>query len=148
MFGYSAYVCIFAIWQTSSDTAVGSFFVPDATCYSPLGHDHFGKDHLCASGHAQLFKLCHVIQNDMLNDYHSPFHLFCLFHFSLQHSVRFGICLSCSNIQSTCNFLSPDVFVLQMLHSATGICIFGVWGFLYPVVECHVRTPGCCTNTA
>ena len=42
-----------------------------------------GKTTLCASGHAQLYWLCYVIQSDMLNVYHSPGHLFLLFQLSL-----------------------------------------------------------------
>ena len=41
-----------------------------------------GKTSFCASGNAQLHHLCHVIQSDMLNVYHSQPHLFCSFHLS------------------------------------------------------------------
>ena len=40
-----------------------------------------GKTAFCASGHMQLFQLCHVFQSDMLNVYHLPTHFFfCLSH--------------------------------------------------------------------
>ena len=36
---------VFAIWQTSSDTAACSFFFPDITSYCPSGNVLFGQDH-------------------------------------------------------------------------------------------------------
>ena len=41
-----------------------------------------GKDNFCANGHSQLWRLCCVIQSDMLTIYHSPAHLFSPLHFS------------------------------------------------------------------
>ena len=34
------------------------------------------KANFCANGHSQLWRMCHVIQIDMLTVYHSPTHLF------------------------------------------------------------------------
>ena len=42
-----------------------------------------GKATFCTSGHSQLQCLCHIIQSEMLHDYHSPTHLFSCVHFSL-----------------------------------------------------------------
>ena len=44
--GSSRCICTFAIWQTSWDTAVGSFFVTEAICYSLSGHVLLGEDNL------------------------------------------------------------------------------------------------------
>ena len=41
-----------------------------------------GKANFCINGHSQLWRLCHVIQSDMLRVYHSPTHLFSRVHFS------------------------------------------------------------------
>ena len=41
-----------------------------------------GKANFGASGHSQLWRLCHIIQSDMLTVYHSPTHLFSPVHFS------------------------------------------------------------------
>ena len=41
-----------------------------------------GKASFCASGHSQLWRLCCVIQSDMLTVYHTPTHLFSPVHFS------------------------------------------------------------------
>ena len=41
-----------------------------------------GKANFCANGHSQLWRVCHVIQSDMLTVYHSPIHLFSPIHFS------------------------------------------------------------------
>ena len=35
-----------------------------------------GKANFCTNGHSQLWRLCHVIQSDMLSVYHSPTQLF------------------------------------------------------------------------
>ena len=41
-----------------------------------------GMANFCANGHSQLWRLCCVIQSDMLTLYHSPTHLFSPVHFS------------------------------------------------------------------
>ena len=41
-----------------------------------------GKANFCINGHSQLWRLCRVIQSDMLSVYHSPTHLFSRVHFS------------------------------------------------------------------
>ena len=41
-----------------------------------------GKANFCINGHSQLWRLCRVIQSDMLSVYHSPTHLFSHVHFS------------------------------------------------------------------
>ena len=43
----------------------------------------FDKSTFCVNGHAQCFKLYHVLQSDMLNVYHSPVHFFLSFHLTL-----------------------------------------------------------------
>ena len=40
-----------------------------------------GKANFCINGHSQLWRLCRVIQSDMLSVYHSPTHLFSCVHF-------------------------------------------------------------------
>ena len=40
------------------------------------------KGNFCANVHSQLWRLCHVIQSDMLIVYHSSTHLFSPIHFS------------------------------------------------------------------
>ena len=55
----------------------------DTTCYSQSGHVFLSKTNFCANGHWQLCQLCHVIDGDMLNVFHSPAHLFCCFYFPL-----------------------------------------------------------------
>ena len=49
-----------------------------------------GKITFCGNGHAQLCQLCHVIQGDILNAYHSPAHAFYSFQLSLpaQHQLK------------------------------------------------------------
>ena len=42
MLGYSGHVIVLAIWKTSRDTLVGSFFVTEVTCYSPSYYVQFG----------------------------------------------------------------------------------------------------------
>ena len=41
-----------------------------------------GKANFCINGHSPVWRLCHVIQIDMLTFYHSPTHLFSPGHFS------------------------------------------------------------------
>ena len=41
-----------------------------------------GKANFCTNGHSQLWRLCCVIQSDMLSVYHSPTHLFSRVYFS------------------------------------------------------------------
>ena len=60
MLGYSAHVSVFAIWQTSWDTAVGSFFVTEAICYSPSGDVLFGEDHLLCKWTYTTLVICVV----------------------------------------------------------------------------------------
>ena len=56
------HISVIAIWQTSWDTAVDSFFVTKATCYSPPGFCPFlGKNTFCASGHVQLCQLSQIL---------------------------------------------------------------------------------------
>ena len=60
-----------------------------------------GKATFCASGHSQLWRLCYVIQSDMLTVYHSSIHLFfscLLFLFSF---VSTGMVISFATEPST-----------------------------------------------
>ena len=59
----------------------------DTTCYSLLGHVLFWQTNFCANGHLQLEQLCHVIQRDMLNVYHSPAHFIFVSFTFLSHFV-------------------------------------------------------------
>ena len=54
------------------------------------GISFLGKSTICVNHHAQLHRLCHAIQSDMLKFYHSPAHLLHSFHLSLPilHQVQ------------------------------------------------------------
>ena len=81
--GYSEHVIVFVIWQFSWDIQVGSFFVTEATCYSPSVFFSFmGRTTYCTSGYAHLCQLCCGIQSDLLNVYNYPAHVFFLSPFS------------------------------------------------------------------
>ena len=94
-----------------------------------------GKAIFCANGLAQLCQLCSVIQSSMLNVYHSSVH-FCFISF-IQHqgSISFGDCLTCSRIQSLCNFLFLVWVSLHMLNLIIRPFIFRILGSLYSVLE-------------
>ena len=53
-----------------------------------------GKANFCTNGHSQLWRLCQVIQSDMLSDYHSPAHLFFPVHFSPYLIMSAGMVMS------------------------------------------------------
>ena len=70
-----------------------------------------GKANFCASGHSQLWRLCCVIQSDMLSVYHSPTQLFSPVHFSFSalHQLE-----QLSHLQQSpipLQFLLPDVVI-------------------------------------
>ena len=50
------------------------------TYYSPSDYVLFGQDHLLCHWTCTILPMCHVIQNDALDVYHSPGHLFLSFH--------------------------------------------------------------------
>ena len=112
--GHSAHVSIFTIWQTSSYTAVSTFLVIEATYYSSWDFVLFWT-RLPFVAMDMIHWLCCVIQNDMLNVYHSPAYLF-LFTFPFQHGISFGDCLSCSIVQCYGNIFFLIWLSLHMLH--------------------------------
>ena len=70
-----------------------------------------GKTNFCANSHAQLCQLCHVIQSDMLNIYHSlSFFLFVLL---------FQLCINSKNLSQLqksavpLQFPLPDVVIAR-----------------------------------
>ena len=117
MLGYSGYVCIFAIWNPSWDTTVGSVFVTEATCNSLWGHvlflarspfvpvdvDNIASCVMSFRVKCWMFTILHLI-------YFFPF-IF-LFH----HVIIFNNCLCCSRVHSLSDFLFLMWFSLQMLH--------------------------------
>ena len=53
------------------------------TLWTVTGYVLLGKVNFCANGYSQLWRLCHVIQSDMLTVYHSLAHLFSPVNFSI-----------------------------------------------------------------
>ena len=121
MLGYSAHVSVFAIWQTSWDTAVGSFFVTEAICYSPSGDVLFGEDHLLCKWTYTTLVICVV-------------------------SFRV-ICWSLSFCSSFISFLSPfpssTVLGLETVSVAVElspfVICFSVCGYCY---RCYIQLLG------
>ena len=70
-----------------------------------------GKANFCTNVHSQLWRLCQVIQSDMLSDYHSPAHLFFPVHFP--HTSLCQLEWLCHLQQSPVplQFLLPDVVI-------------------------------------
>ena len=70
-----------------------------------------GKANFCANGHCQLWRLCHVIQSEMLTVYHSPGHLISpvCFSFSALHQLELLSHLKQSPVPL--QFLLPDVVI-------------------------------------
>ena len=63
-----------------------------------------GKANFCANGHSQLWRLCHVIQSDILTVYHSPTHLFSPVQFPFQLYINWNRYLICNRFQFLCSF--------------------------------------------
>ena len=63
-----------------------------------------GKANFCANGHSQLWRLCHVIQNVMLNNYHLLPICFLLLTFPFQLYVNWNFYVICNRAQFLCNF--------------------------------------------
>ena len=61
MLGHSGHVSVFAIWQTSWDTAVGLFFITEAISYNPLDFVLFEQDLLLCQAYCTTLpvELCH-----------------------------------------------------------------------------------------
>ena len=83
------------------------------------------KTTFSASGHAQLCQLHYVIQSDRLNVYLYTAQLF--FTFLLQYFIHFRDCLSCSRVQSLCNFVLLMQLNLLILHPFIGPFFPGFW---------------------
>ena len=97
--------------------------------------------------------LCHVIQSDMLNVYHSPAHFF-LFTLLFQYSVSSRGYLNCRRVWSLYNILFLQCLSLPMLFTIIGPFIFRVLDFLSgSMVKVHIAffknsrmLPSCCVK--
>ena len=96
-----------------------------------------GKANFCVNGHSQLWRLCHVIQSDMLTVYDSPTLCFLLFTFPFQHYVNWNDYLICNRAQFLCNchLLMCLWLLLLMPHPLFGPFIFRDLGFHYQLVD-------------
>ena len=70
-----------------------------------------GKSNFCTNGHSQLWRLCFVIQIDMLSIYHSPTQLFSHVHFSLSSLHQLEQLAKLQQNPVPLQFPIPDVVV-------------------------------------
>ena len=97
--------------QIAWDTAVGSMFVTKETCYSLSVLSFLCKTTFCANGHAQLCLLCHVIQRNTLNVYHSPAHLFLSFSLCIPAQCQLWRLSQMHQSPVPLEFVLPDVVI-------------------------------------
>ena len=69
------------------------------------------KANVCANGHSQLWRLCHVIQRDMLTVYHSPIHLVSPVYFSFSALYQLEQLSHLQHTQVPLQFPLPDVVI-------------------------------------
>ena len=91
-----------------------------------------GKANFCAYGHSQLWRLCHVIQSDMLMVYHYLTHLFSpvYFSFSTLHQLEW-----LSHLQQSPALLQ---FLLPYVVIATD-AMPSNWAFIFRDLVCHYQ---------
>ena len=70
-----------------------------------------GKANFCINGHSQLWRLCRVIQSDMLSVYHSPTHLFSCVHFSPLSLCQLDRLANLQQSSVPLQFPLPDVVI-------------------------------------
>ena len=71
-----------------------------------------GKANFSANGHSQLWRLCCVIQSDMLSIYHSPTHLFSPVYFSFSALCQLEQLSHLQQSPVSLQFLFPDVIIV------------------------------------
>ena len=126
--------CLYHYHVTMSwDTTVGSFFVIEITHYSVSGYVLFGQnssfvpvDMYNFAGSVMSFGMTCWMFIILQVIY------FFLFIFPFQHGISFIDCLSCSRVQSLCNFLFLIWLSLQI--PIPNHFIFRIQVILYPVV--------------
>ena len=94
-----------------------------------------GKANNCAIGNFQLWRLCHVIQSDMLTVYHSPTHMFSSTQFSFS---ALGQLEQLSHLQQNpvpLQFHLLMWLLLQMPCTLIGPFIFRDLFYLYQLVD-------------
>ena len=70
-----------------------------------------GKANFCTNGHSQLWRLCCVIQSDMVSVYHSPTQLFSCVHFSPSSLCQLEWLAKLQQSPVPLQFLLPDVVI-------------------------------------
>ena len=70
-----------------------------------------GKANFCINGHSQLWRLCRVIQRDMLGVYHSPTHLFFHVYFSPSSLCQLDQLAKLQQSPVPLQFPLPDVVI-------------------------------------
>ena len=91
-----------------------------------------GKANFCANGHSQLWRLCCVIQSDMLTVNHSPAHLFLLLTFPFQLYINWNGYLIFNRAQFLCKFHFLMWLLLLMPCPLIG-------PFIYRDLVCHYQ---------
>ena len=83
-----------------------------------------GKVNICANGHSQLQRLCHVIQSNMLSFYHSPAHLFSPVHFAFSALSQLEQLSHLQQNPTPLQFPLPDVVIATdaMLEDVPWCC--------------------------
>ena len=69
------------------------------------------KANFCTNGHSKLWRLCHVIQSDMLTVYQSPTHLFSPVHFSFSSLCQLEQLSHLQQSPVPLQFPLPDVVI-------------------------------------
>ena len=126
MFEYSGHICIFSIWQFSSNTAFSTLLATEATHYCLSGYVIFGQDYL----------LCQWIYTTLLAvPCHSEQHVECFplsksfisFYLSLPTQHQLQRLSQWQQIPVPCKFLFLVWSSLSLLHPGTGSYFQGSW---------------------
>ena len=87
-----------------------------------------GKANFCANGHFQLWRLCYVIQSDMLIVYHSPSHLFSPVHFYFSALYQLEQLYHLQQNPVPLQFPLPDVVIVtDAMPIHLGLLFSGIW---------------------
>ena len=93
-----------------------------------------GKTNFCTNGHSQLWRLCHVIQSDMLRVYHSPTHLFSRVQFSPSSLRQLDQLAKLEQSPVPLQFPLPDVVIATDAAPTHWAFYFQDLGYLYQLV--------------
>ena len=87
-----------------------------------------GKVNFCANGHSQLWRLCCVIQSDMLTVYQSPTHLFSPVHFSFSALCQLEKIFHLQQNSVPLQLPLLNVVVATDCHAnSVGLLFLGIW---------------------